>query len=81
MRKKKIKNNPPGSEARPDYRGTYRAYSWRIGKERAIKNYKIRYGADPKECFFGPPNGSMIYAGPIHPIDDTGSDPGQPCLL
>ena len=56
----------PGVEDQPGPGTTYRVYSSKyMTKEDVKKYYKRRYGIDPAVVFFGPPKGSMIYAGPV----------------
>ena len=38
------------------------------------KFFKTRFGYDPAEVFYGKPNGSLIYAGPITGIREYTPD-------
>jgi len=58
-----------------------------LTKEEMIELFINRFGYPPNEVFYGKPNGSIIYAGPLldSPSPDEGiaTDPGdlQPTLL
>lgn len=62
---KKKKAGPPGNESIPELRKLYLTCNWTAGKDIAKRKFKIRFAVDPENVFFGPPNGSLIYAGPL----------------
>jgi len=70
MKKQRVKNPLPKIDGEPK-NGTYLTLNSRIDpqtlitKEETKKIFLTRYGYEPKEVFFGKPNGSLIYAGPV----------------
>lgn len=63
-------NKPPSIDGKLED-ATYCAFSWKIGKEKAAKIFISRYGIEPENVFYGPPNGSILFAGPIPDDSDT----------
>ena len=65
------KRSYPDMDGSPEPGKTYMTKNARINdetyfpKEQIIKEFKSRYGSPPDECFYGKPNGSLLYAGPI----------------
>jgi len=64
MRKKKNIPRPPAIDGKMED-AYYRAYPWRIGKDKARAAFKFRYGSMPEQVFYGKPNGALLYAGPV----------------
>ena len=64
----------PEVEAIPILGGLYMTFNSRVSpdelmtKERAADIFKEIHGADPETVFYGPPNGSLLYAGPVGEI-------------
>lgn len=82
MRKKKSSPQLPAIDGEMESGCHYRAYPWRIGKEKARAAFKFRYGTMPDQVFYGKPNGALLYAGPVpgmgHEIPERGAAPAWP---
>lgn len=61
----------------------YCAYPWRIGKEKARAAFKFRYGSVPEVVFYGKPNGSILFAGPVPDMTplDVPLNQGRPLAI
>ncbi len=99
MKRKINKSVLPGVEEYPDLGETYFTLSWPSWikpedvntesaklKKNIERQFKARFGYAPERIFYGPPHGSILYAGPV--IDarfdapsTTDADPLQPQLL
>lgn len=64
--KKKLDWTPPAADGKLKIDVTYLAFSSRYtNKDQARQKFHRRYGRNPEIVFFGPPNGSTVYAGPV----------------
>jgi len=61
----------PDIDGSPEEGETYMTKNARIddetllSKDQMKKEFQSRFGSQPAECFYGKPNGSLLYAGPV----------------
>ena len=87
MPRKKIKIPFPAIDGKPELGKTYFTKASRTNdkdstKNEMLKEFKDRFGYEPEVIFFGKPNGTLLYAGPLtrkpDPIQEvTTEDTGE----
>lgn len=78
MAKNKSKWQPPDIDGQAITGQVYKTYNTKhTTKAEAARDFKRSYGQDPEYVFFGKPNGSLIYAGPVPGTGFIKPDPGQ----
>lgn len=65
----------PQVESKPIMGGIYMTFNSRLNprtlmtKDQAADKFKEVHNRDPEAVFYGPPNGSLLYAGPVAMIE------------
>ena len=85
QRLKVDKTKLPEIDDKPVPGAVYISCSWKAGKQSLTNHFIELYNADPAQVFFGKPNGSVLYAGPVPGSEPAPTaeklQPNQPTLF